>query len=227
NVRAVLEAVVRRVPPPPGREDLPLRALIFDSQFDTYRGVVAYVRVVQGKIAPGDRIRFIATGSVHEVMEVGLFLLELVPKPGLGGGRVGAAVAGVKNVADARVGDPLAPGAEENPPPLPGYRQVQPVVFSGLYPVDTDQYELLKEALAKLTLNDASLQYEPETSAALGFGFRCGFLGLLHLEIVQERLRREFGVDLIATVPSVKFRVHLIGGEEVLVDNPTRMPPPG
>ena len=227
NVRAVLESVVRRVPPPPGREDEPLRALIFDSQFDAYRGVVAYVRVVQGKIAPGDKIRFIATGKVHEVMEVGVFRLEMVPKPSLGAGQVGYVVAGVKNVADARVGDTLAPGGEENPAALPGYRQVQPVVFSGLYPVDTEQYEQLKEALGKLTLNDASLQYEPETSAALGFGFRCGFLGLLHLEIVQERLRREFGVDLIATVPSVKFRVHLMGGEEVMVDNPTHMPEPG
>jgi len=227
NVRDVLEAVVRLVPPPAGDEKSPLRALIFDSQFDIYRGVVAYVRVMTGTVRAGDRVRFVNTGKEYEVGEVGVFRLELVPSPYLGAGQVGYVVAGVKNVADARVGDTLAPADEENPTALPGYRQVQPVVFSGLYPVDTDQYELLKEALGKLTLNDASLQYEPETSVALGFGFRSGFLGLLHLEIVQERLRREFGVDLIATVPSVKFRVHLIGGQEILVDNPTKMPEPG
>jgi len=227
NVRDVLEAVVRLVPPPAGDEKSPLRALIFDSQFDIYRGVVAYVRVMTGTVRAGDRVRFVNTGKEYEVGEVGVFRLELVPSPYLGAGQVGYVVAGVKNVADARVGDTLAPADEENPTALPGYRQVQPVVFSGLYPVDTEQYELLKEALGKLTLNDASLQYEPETSVALGFGFRSGFLGLLHLEIVQERLRREFGVDLIATVPSVKFRVHLIGGQEILVDNPTKMPEPG
>ena len=227
NVSEVLEAVIRMVPAPQDAQDAPLRALIFDSQFDAYRGVVAYVRVMSGSIQAGDQVRFVAAGKVHEVAEVGVFRLELVPKPSLGAGEVGYVVAGVKIVADARVGDTLAPASEESPVALPGYRQVQPVVFSGLYPVDTDQYELLKEALGKLTLNDASLQYEPETSAALGFGFRSGFLGLLHLEIVQERLRREFGVDLIATVPSVKFRVHLTSGEELLVDNPTKMPPPG
>jgi len=227
GVREVLEAVVQRVPPPAGHVHAPLRALIFDSKFDAYRGVVAYVRVMQGRVAAGDAIQFVAAGKRYEVAEVGVFRLEMIPRPELTAGQVGYVVAGVKTVADARVGDTLAPAAEEAPELLPGYRRVQPVVFSGLYPVDTDQYEQLKDALAKLKLNDASLLYEPETSVALGFGFRCGFLGLLHMEIVQERLRREYGVDLIATVPSVKFLVHLTDGTALEVDNPTRMPPVG
>jgi GTP-binding protein LepA len=227
GVRELLEAVIRRVPPPKGNDSGPLRAVIFDSSFDSYRGVVAYVRVVQGTIKAGDAIRFLATGKDFEVMEVGVFRLEMVPRKRLQSGEVGYVLAGVKNVADAQVGDTIAPADEESPEPLPGYRPVQPVVFSGLYPIDTDQYEELKDALAKLQLNDAALVYEPETSAALGFGFRCGFLGLLHMEIVQERLRREYGVDLIATVPSVKFLVHLSDGSEITVDNPTHLPPVG
>ncbi len=227
GVHEVLEAVVHRVPPPAGTAQAPLRALIFDSKFDAYRGVVAYVRVMDGRVAAGDVIQFVATGKRYEVMEVGIFRLEMIPRPELTAGQVGYVVAGVKTVADAQVGDTLAPAGEEAPAALPGYRRVQSVVFSGLYPIDTDQYEQLKDALAKLKLNDASLLYEPETSVALGFGFRCGFLGLLHMEIVQERLRREYNVDLIATVPSVKFLVHLTDGEVLEVDNPTHMPPPG
>jgi GTP-binding protein LepA len=227
GVHEVLEAVVHRVPPPAGTAQAPLRALIFDSKFDAYRGVVAYVRVMDGRVAAGDVIQFVATGKRYEVMEVGIFRLEMIPRPELTAGQVGYVVAGVKTVADAQVGDTLAPAGEEAPVALPGYRRVQSVVFSGLYPIDTDQYEQLKDALAKLKLNDASLLYEPETSVALGFGFRCGFLGLLHMEIVQERLRREYNVDLIATVPSVKFLVHLTDGEVLEVDNPTHMPPPG
>jgi GTP-binding protein LepA len=227
GVHEVLEAVVQRVPPPAGATQAPLRALIFDSKFDAYRGVVAYVRVMAGRVAAGDAIQFVAAGKRHEVTEVGVFRLEMLPRPELTAGQVGYVVANVKTVADARVGDTLAPADEVAAEALPGYRRVQSVVFSGLYPVDTDQYEQLKDALAKLKLNDASLLYEPETSVALGFGFRCGFLGLLHMEIVQERLRREYGVDLIATVPSVKFLVHLTAGEVLEVDNPTRMPPPG
>jgi GTP-binding protein LepA len=227
GVRDVLEAVITRVPAPAGSAAPPLRALIFDSKFDPYRGVVAYVRVVSGRLAPGDGIQFVVTGKRFEVSEVGVFRLEMLPRDELAAGQVGYVVAGVKSVADAQVGDTLAGADEESPEPLPGYRRVQPVVFSGLYPVDTDQYEQLKDALAKLKLNDASLVYEPDTSVALGFGFRCGFLGLLHMEIVQERLRREYAVDLIATVPSVKFRVLLTNGDVVQVDNPTRMPAPG
>jgi GTP-binding protein LepA len=227
GIEEVLRAVVEHVPSPKGSPEKPLRALIFDSQFDSYRGVVAYVRVNEGSIRVGDRIQFINTGKQYEVDEVGVFRLKMIPQDSLSAGQVGYIVAGVKNVADAQVGDTVAPADEENPVALPGYRKVQPMVFSGLYPVDTDQYEELREALTKLVLNDASLVYEPETSIALGFGFRCGFLGLLHMEIVQERLRREYGVNLIPTVPSVEYRVHLSDGTWVAVDNPAGMPEPG
>jgi GTP-binding protein LepA len=227
GIEEVLAAVIERVPPPPAAAHKPLRALIFDSQFDSYRGVVAYVRVKQGEIRAGDRIQFVNTGKQYEVDEVGIFRLKMIPQDSLSAGHVGYIVAGVKNVADARVGDTVAPASEENMEPIPGYRKVQPMVFSGLYPLDTDQYEALREALSKLVLNDASLVYEPETSIALGFGFRCGFLGLLHMEIVQERLRREYGVNLIPTVPSVEYRVHLSDGTWVAVDNPAGMPPAG
>ena len=224
GVEDLLEQVVADIPPPAGNPDAPLRALIFDSKFDQYRGVVALVRVVDGAVKPGDAVRFLSTGTRSEVTEVGRLRLKLEPQEALHAGQVGYVVAGVKTVAEARVGDTLAADVEDVSP-LAGFREVKPMVFSGLYPIDSDRYDELKEALAKLRLNDAALVYEPETSVALGFGFRCGFLGLLHMEIVQERLRREYEIDLIATTPSVEFRVHLESGEELRVDNPSQMPP--
>jgi GTP-binding protein LepA len=224
GVADLLERVIADVPPPSGNPDAPLRALIFDSKFDQYRGVVALVRVVDGAISKGDHIRFQSTGKVHDVEEVGRLRLRLEPTASLHAGQVGYVVAGVKTVAEARVGDTLGP-AEVDVTPLSGFREIKSMVFSGLYPIDSEQYESLKEALAKLTLNDASLTWEPETSVALGFGFRCGFLGLLHMEIIQERLRREYGIDLIATTPSVEFHLLLENGELLVVDNPSQMPP--
>ncbi len=223
GVATLLERVIADVPPPPGDPDAALRALIFDSKFDQYRGVVALVRVVDGAIGKGDQIRFHSTNKTYEVEEVGRLRLRLEPTPTLHAGQVGYVVAGVKTVAEARVGDTLCPAGVEVEP-LSGFREVKSMVFSGLYPIESQQYESLKEALAKLTLNDASLTYEPETSVALGFGFRCGFLGLLHMEIVQERLRREYGIDLIATTPSVEYHVLLESGELRVVDNPSQMP---
>jgi len=224
GVTELLEHAIQDIPPPRGNPDAPLRALIFDSKFDQYRGVVALVRVVDGSVGPGQIIRFLSTGKTHEVTEVGRLRLKLEPLEALHAGQVGYVVAGVKTVADAKVGDTLG-AAEASLEPLPGFREVKSMVFSGLYPIDSDQYEALKEALGKLVLNDAALVYEPETSVALGFGFRCGFLGLLHMEIVQERLRREYQIDLIATTPSVEYHVLLEDGGLLLVDNPSRMPP--
>jgi GTP-binding protein LepA len=226
GVEDLLETVIARVPPPRASSGGPLQALIFDSQFDTYLGVVVYVRVVEGRVKPGDMIQFASNGKKFEVGEVGQFKLRRVATEVLEAGQVGYIVAGVRDVLDARVGDTVTAGEVANPVQLPGYREVKPMVFSGLYPIDAVQYEDLKEALGKLKLNDAALVYEPETSVALGFGFRCGFLGLLHMEIVQERLRREYGVDLIATVPSVEYRVLLTDGSVVTVDNPTALPAP-
>jgi len=223
GVPELLEQVIADVPAPAGRIDGPLRALIFDSKFDQYRGVVCLVRVVDGTVKIGDHIRFHSTGAEHEVTEVGRLRLKLEPTPELHAGQVGYVVAGVKTVADARVGDTI--GGLDPVEALPGFRETQSMVFSGLYPIDAEQYENLKEALAKLRLNDAALMYEPETSVALGFGFRAGFLGLLHLEIVQERLRREFQIDLIATTPSVEYRVLLTNGELLELDNPSEFPP--
>jgi GTP-binding protein LepA len=223
GVEDLLEEAVRAIPPPSGEPDGPLRALIFDSKFDQYRGVVALVRVVDGQVRAGDAIRFLSTGKDYEVTEVGRLRLKLEPAETLGAGQVGYVVAGVKTVADARVGDSIGP-AGTPVEPLPGFRDVKSMVFSGLYPIDAEQYDELKDALAKLKLNDAALIYEPETSVALGFGFRCGFLGLLHMEIVQERLRREYQIDLIATTPSVEYHVLLESGEFRVVDNPSQMP---
>ncbi len=226
GVEALLEQVIADVPPPSGDTDRPFRALIFDSKFDQYRGVVCLVRVVDGTLRAGERIQFLSTGVEHEVTEVGKLRLKLDAEPVLKAGQVGYVVAGVKTVAEARVGDTLAiAGGEQELQPVPGFRETKSMVFSGLYPIDAEQYAALKEALARLRLNDASLDYEPETSVALGFGFRCGFLGLLHLEIIQERLRREFQIDLIATTPSVMYHVLLTNGEFLKVDNPSQMPP--
>ena len=225
GVPELLERVIADVPPPGGKPDSPLRALIFDSKFDQYRGVVCLVRIVDGQVKAGDHIRFLSTGVQHEVTEVGRLRLKLEPQPVLHAGQVGYVVAGIKSVSDARVGDTMTAAEGPVPKPVPGFRETQSMVFSGLYPIDSEQYEPLKEALSKLRLNDAALVYEPETSVALGFGFRCGFLGLLHLEIVQERLRREFQIDLIATTPSVEYHVLRTDGELAKVDNPSQMPP--
>jgi len=225
GVAELLEQVIADVPPPSGSPDAPFRALIFDSKYDSYRGVVCLVRVVDGMLRPGERIRFLSTGKDYEVTEVGKLRLKLEPQDELHAGQVGYFVAGVKTVADARVGDTVGAASAEGLTALPGFRVTKSMVFSGLYPIESEQYEELKEALSKLRLNDAALDYEPENSVALGFGFRCGFLGLLHLEIVQERLRREFSLDLIATTPSVEYQVLLTDGEVVRVDNPSLMPP--
>ena len=225
GVDQILEALVREVPPPRGDAEAPLRALIFDSVYDSYRGVVTYVRVVDGVIQPGTRLRMMATGKIHEVDEVGWFQPRQRPGEVLSAGEVGYFTAAIKNVTDARVGDTVTYAVHGAEAPLSGYRSVKPMVFAGLFPTESDDYQELKEALERLQLNDASLVYEPESSAALGFGFRCGFLGLLHMEIVQERLEREFGLDLITTAPTVKYEVYLRSGEMVEVDNPAALPP--
>ena len=226
NIQDVLEAIVSDVPAPGGDSDAPLQALIFDSYYDQYRGVIASVRVVQGKIKAGMKIRMMAIGKDFEVDEVGIFAKGLLPVDELSAGDVGYVNAGIKNVRDTRVGDTITaadrPAAEQ----LPGYKKVTSMVFCGIYPADGARYEDLKEALAKLQLNDASLLYEPETSIALGFGFRCGFLGLLHMEIIQERLEREFNLDLVTTAPSVIYKVIKTDGTELWVDNPTNLPDP-
>ncbi|MBN2171428.1 MAG: elongation factor 4 [Candidatus Krumholzibacteriota bacterium] len=224
GVPALLAAIADRLPPPPPPNGSPLRALIFDSRYDSYLGAVATVRVMDGAVAPGDRVRFLATGRSCEVHEVGHFVMARRADARLVAGDVGYVVTGAKQVRDVRVGDTLAADVEPALAPLPGYRPAKPMVFSGLYPVLSEDYELLRESLQKLQLNDAAISYEPETSAALGFGFRCGFLGLLHMEIVQERLEREYGVAMIATLPNVEFRVSLKDGRELRVENPARMP---
>jgi len=225
NIDGLLEAVVARIPPPEDSSAEPLQALIFDSMFDQFRGVIVYVRVMRGRIQAGEAIRFLSTESFYDVLEVGVLRLGLEPREELVAGDVGYVIANVKVVADAKVGDTIASASDPAPKALPGYRPVKPMVFSGLYPIDAESYEDLKESLAKLQLNDASLTYEPETSLALGFGFRCGFLGLLHMEIIQERLTREYGVNLIATAPSVEYRVTKTDGEVILVENPALLPP--
>src|ERR1041384_1114955 len=221
GVGELLDEVVKTVPAPQGAADAPARAMIFDSVYDTYRGVVTYIRVVDGKITPRERIRMMSTGAVHELLEVGIISPEPKPSVGLGVGEVGYLITGVKDVRMSKVGDTvtsLRNGATE---PLTGYREPRPMVYSGLYPVDGSQYPELREALDKLQLNDAALDYEPETSAALGFGFRCGFLGLLHLEITRDRLEREFGLDLISTAPNVVYRVVTDDGDETTVTTPS------
>lgn len=224
GVPAVLDEVVRQVPQPEGRSDAPPRAMIFDSVYDTYRGVVTYIRVVDGKITPRQRIRMMSTGATHELLEVGVISPEPKPCEGLGVGEVGYLITGVKDVRQSKVGDTVTAernGAEE---PLSGYREPKPMVYSGLYPVEGSDYPLLREALDKLQLNDAALTYQPETSGALGFGFRCGFLGLLHLEITRARLEREFGLNLISTAPNVVYQVLMDDGTEVEVTNPSDWP---
>ena len=226
NIQDVLEAIVSDVPAPGGDSDAPLQALIFDSYYDQYRVVIASVRVVQGKIKAGMKIRMMAIGKDFEVDEVGIFAKGLLPVDELSAGDVGYVNAGIKNVRDTRVGDTITAADRPAAEPLPGYKKVTSMVFCGIYPADGARYEDLKEALAKLQLNDASLLYEPETSIALGFGFRCGFLGLLHMEIIQERLEREFNLDLVTTAPSVIYKVIKTDGTELWVDNPTNLPDP-
>ncbi|MDZ7291824.1 MAG: translation elongation factor 4 [candidate division KSB1 bacterium] len=224
GVEAIVEAVVQRIPPPKGNSSSPLRALIFDSKFDSYRGAIAYIRVVDGTIQPGTKIKFFSTGKEFEVAEVGIMRLDRFPRSQLTAGEVGYCVAGVKEVKDTKVGDTITDATKPAAEPLPGYREVKPMVFSGVFPTVNEQYEDLRTALEKLKLNDSSLVYEPESSAALGFGFRCGFLGLLHMEIVQERLEREYNMSILTTVPNVELWVYKTNGEKVVIDNPAMMP---
>jgi len=226
GTREILEAVVRDVPPPTGDPEGPLQALVFDAKFDSYRGVVVYVRVIQGTLRAGMRILMMQTEKTFEVDEVGIFRPEREPIDELSAGEVGYIIANIRNVRDSRVGDTVTDAARPAAVPLPGYKHVTPMVFAGLFPIDSEQYPALKEALERLQLNDAALVYEPETSAALGFGFRCGFLGLLHMDIVQERLEREFNLSLLTTAPTVEYRVRLRTGEELVVDNPDHLPNP-
>ncbi|MDQ3879710.1 MAG: translation elongation factor 4 [Chloroflexota bacterium] len=228
GVDEILEALVMRLPPPGGDARAPAQALVFDSHYDPYKGVVAYVRMVNGALRDRERLRFIATGAESDALEVGYFRPQPVPTGSLSAGEVGYVATGLKSVAEARVGDTLTSAMRPAAEPLPGYKPALPLVFAGIYPARGDDYPLLRDALEKLHLNDASFVYEPESSVALGFGFRCGFLGLLHLEIVQERLEREFGLELIASAPSVEYRVRLHHrAQELVVDNPARFPDPG
>jgi GTP-binding protein LepA len=226
GITDILEAIVQRIPPPQGDAEAPLRALVFDSHYDPYLGVVAYVRVVDGVLKPGQKIKMMATGKTFEVNGVGVFQPRMTDVQSLSSGDVGFLHGALKDVADARVGDTVTTAAHGAKEPLIGYRQAKPMVFCGLYPIEGDQYPDLRDALSRLQLNDAALSFEAESSAALGFGFRCGFLGLLHMEIVQERLEREFNLDLIATAPSVVYRITQTDGTVLNVDNPALMPSP-
>ena len=226
NVEQVLGQIVELIPPPQGDAEAPLQALIFDSIYDNYKGALRYVRVKNGRVKPGMRIRSMATGREFDVTEVGVFTPALRPTDSLGAGEVGYVAASIKSVAETKVGDTITDASNPAKEALPGYKQVQPMVFCGIYPADGADYENLKDALDKLVLNDASLSYEPETSLALGFGFRCGFLGLLHMEIIQERLEREFDLDLVTTAPSVIYKVTKLDGTKLSIDNPSNLPPP-
>jgi GTP-binding protein LepA len=227
GVPEILEQIVERVPAPRGDPAAPLQGLIFDSHYDTYKGVVAYVRVDQGTIRRHEQIRLMASGAESELLELGVFRPQLVPVEQLAAGEVGYVATGLKSVRDCQVGDTVTLAARPAPAPLPGYKAARPLVFAGIYPLNGPDYPLLRDALEKLHLNDASITFEPESSVALGFGFRCGFLGLLHMEIVQERLEREFDLDLIASAPSVEYLVRLTSGRESRVDNPAELPPVG
>ncbi len=226
GIEDILEQIVEKVPAPQGDPDAPLQALIFDSVYDAYKGVIISIRIMNGTVKPGDKIKMMATGAEFEVIEVGIHTPKAVPQAELTVGDVGYLTASIKNVGDTRVGDTVTSAVKPAAEPLPGYRKLNPMVYCGLYPIDTARYNDLREALEKLELNDSALQYEPETSQALGFGFRCGFLGLLHMEIIQERIEREFNIDLITTAPSVIYEVHMTDGESIKVDNPSMMPDP-
>ncbi|MGM0900139.1 translation elongation factor 4 [Mesobacillus maritimus] len=226
GIEEILEQIVEKIPAPEGDPDAPLKALIFDSLYDAYRGVVAYIRVVEGTVKAGDKIKMMATGKEFEVTEVGVFNPKPILVEELSVGDVGFLTAAIKNVGDTRVGDTITNAKNGTTEALPGYRKLNPMVYCGLYPIDTAKFNDLREALEKLELNDSALQFEPETSQALGFGFRCGFLGLLHMEIIQERIEREFKIDLITTAPSVIYHVVMTDGTEIKVDNPSNMPDP-
>ena len=225
NIKDVLESIVKNIPAPEGDEEAPLKALIFDSYYDSYKGVVCIVRIKDGKIKIGDKIKLMATNKVYDVTEVGIFTPGVLPIKELSAGDVGYVTASIKNVRDARVGDTITEAARPTEEALPGYKPAIPMVYSGIYPVDGAKYDELKEALEKLQINDAALSFEPETSVALGFGFRCGFLGLLHMEIIQERVEREFNLDIITTAPSVIYKVIKTDGEILEITNPTNLPP--
>jgi len=227
GVEELLEAVVRRIPPPKGDPGAPLKALVFDSFYDSYQGVVVYVRVLDGRVTAGTRILLMSNGKVYEVQQVGVFTPRMLKVDELTAGQVGFLTAGIKRVADSRVGETITEAANPTAAALPGFREAKPMVFSGLYPLEDTEYQALRDALEKLRLNDSAFTFEPESSIALGFGFRCGFLGLLHLEIIQERLEREFGLALIATAPSVRYRVVSIEKETIEIDNPAKLPPVG
>ena len=226
GVKELVEAIVKRIPPPKGDPSKPLKGLIFDSFYDSYRGVVIFTRIFEGRVSKGDKIKLMASEKVYEVTEMGIFKIKQIQKDTLEAGETGYLCGSIKNIGDATVGDTVT--LEENPTPeaLPGYRPAVSMVFCGLYPMETDQYPELREALLKLQLNDASLQFEPEASIALGFGFRCGFLGLLHMEIVQERLEREYNLSIIKTAPTVVYTVNMTDGTTIKVDNPVKLPPP-
>jgi GTP-binding protein LepA len=226
GVKEILESIVHLIPPPQDTVDKPLRALIFDSYYDAYRGVIVYFRVMDGKVRKGDLVRLMASDKEYEIDELGVLSPHQIQVEELHAGEVGYLAAAIKTVEDARVGDTITLANNPAAEPLPGYTEAKPMVFCGLFPTDSDQYADLKDALEKLKLNDAALSYDPETSSAMGFGFRCGFLGLLHMEIVQERLEREYDLDLITTAPSVVYRVTLVDGEVVEIDNPSQLPPP-
>ena len=227
NVDQVLEAIVRQVPPPQGDPEAPLRALVFDSHYDPYKGVVLYVRVVEGRLTTTDTLRLMASGAAFRPVEVGVFAPRMTPTGSLEAGEVGYIASGLKTVQEARVGDTVTHAQHPAAEPLPGYRHPKPMVFAGIYPTEAEDYEDLRDALAKLQLNDAALVYEPETSQALGFGFRCGFLGMFHMEIVQERLEREYGLDIVITAPSVEYEVVLRNGQVVRIDSPAQLPDEG
>jgi len=224
GIREILEAVVKNIPDPPGDPAAPLKALLFDSWYDTYQGVVVLVRIMEGTVQPHQKIKLWSTGALHEVQSVGVFTPKMAQKSALTPGEVGYIIAGIKRVADAKIGDTIFDALDPAAQPLPGYKDVKPMVFSGLYPTISDDYADLKDALEKLRLNDSSFTYEPETSLALGFGFRCGFLGLLHMDIIKERLEREFKLSLIPTAPTVIYQVTKNNGDIVLIDNPAKLP---
>lgn len=224
GIPAILEAIVNRIPAPVGESDAPLKALVLDSVYNNYRGVIMYTRIFDGSVAPGDKIQLMQTKRSYEIEEVGIFTPQMQPTTELQTGAVGYIVAGIREIDQAKIGDTITNHLHPTAEPLPGYQEIKPLVFSGLYPEDSNQFHALREALEKLRLNDASFTYEPETSVALGFGFRCGFLGLLHMEIIHERLEREFELSLVRTAPSVMYQVFLKSGEHVLVDNPAHLP---
>ena len=224
GIDAILEALVTKLPPPVGDASVPARALIFDSHYDAYKGVIAYIKVVEGTLNAGDRVRIMNTAKEAEILELGVFRPEMTPFASLAAGEVGYVATGLKVVSDCQVGDTITNARRPAAEPLPGFRPQQPMVFAGLYPLESDEYPALRDALDKLKLNDASLVYEPESSDALGFGFRCGFLGLLHMEIVQERIEREFDIGLLATAPSVEYEVLTTRGETIKIDNPSDLP---